>query len=219
MVKLKVVTGYVPIPRHPRPSSWYGAHGEKFKELALVPVHPFYNRLEECWLKRFLDTLPFKVTHSEGDNPAKNTLAYHIVQHQKFNWLVHASFADPQPDVFVWMDYGIFGSIPGVTATVILDFLDRVRADDFAVPGCWPFRPDIPDEFPSWRFCGGLMIVPREYIQRLFHAVRYNTRGHIDLTRNVSWEVNTLARIERDADLPFRWYLADHDGSMFGNYK
>jgi hypothetical protein len=41
---------------------------------------------------------------------------------------------------------------------------------------------------------------------------------HINVTKNVTWEVNTLARAEQTGKLPIRWYAADHNETMFTNY-
>jgi len=108
MTNLKVVTGYVPIAGHPRTPQEYGALGEKiFAEFAargVVPITAFYETLAECWLWKYVHSLKHPTTHSPGDNPEKNSLAYHCVQHQKFAWLLKAAIKDPKPDVFVWVD-------------------------------------------------------------------------------------------------------------------
>lgn len=220
MVPLQVVTGYVPINRHPRSAAEYGRLGEAiFPELARagVSVRPFYETLGECWLWKRVQTSYSSITHSEGDNPAKNTRAYHCVQHQKFAWLLKAAIENPLPTTFVWIDYGI-GHVPGVTAAVILDFLRKIEEDDFAIPGCWRKENTVlNDSWPCWRFCGGVMVVPRAQVLPLFQAVKRDVHSHLRDTSNLSWEVNTLARIE--ATIPVRWYEADHNQTMFTGYR
>lgn len=214
----KIVTGYVPIQGHPRTSSEYGELGENlFGHVhGDFSIHPFYETLSECWLWKGLQSIKTPLTHSAGDNSAKNTLAYHCVQHQKFAWLLKAALLDPKPDTFVWMDYGI-GHVPGVTPDVVNDFMAALRPGDFAIPGCWrkenAFNSDF---FPCWRFCGGVMVVPRVKLHKLYKTVKRNVMEHVRRTRNVSWEVNTLARIE--ATLPIRWYQADHNQTLFTGY-
>lgn len=220
MINLSVVTGYVPIPGHPRTSEEYGKLGEEiFGALtnALVPVTPFYENISACWLWNAIKLLPFPVTPCVADNPKKNTIAYHCVQHQKFRWLTYAAFHDPRPDVFIWIDYGI-GHVPGVTAAVIYKFLEQVEKNDFAIPGCWPehWKFETSDS-PDWRFCGGLMVVPRGRVNELYSAVREAALSRIMLTKKVTWEVNILANIEKE--LKPRWYAADHNETMFTNYK
>lgn len=216
----KLVTGYVPIQGHPRSAEEYGRLGENlFGGLrGDFIVHPFYETVQETWLAKLIQKLGIDVTHSTADNPKKNTLAYHCVQHQKFAWLLKAAISDPRPDTFVWLDYGI-GHVPGVTADVVSNFMASVRMNDFAVPGCWLRNVLlINDYFPCWRFCGGLMVVPRDKVHRLYKTIKQEVANHIKRTRNVTWEVNSLAVIERCLPGPLRWYQADHDQTMFTNY-
>jgi hypothetical protein len=218
-VKLKVVTGYIPLPKHPRTAEEYGKLGEEMFSQLNVPIHPFYEDIEDCWLTRYLRKHQIHPNISVGDNPEKNTLSYHIVQHQKFEWLCKAALYDPRPDVLVWMDYGI-GHVPGVTPTVVREFLDKVVKWDLAIPGCWkegdPRIETVGDDSPNWRFCGGLMVVPRNQLIPLYKRVRQAVGIKLSLKHHVTWEVNTLADIEQF--LPIRWYEADHDASMFTEY-
>lgn len=215
MVSLKVVTGYVPITNHPRTPEEYGRLGEKLRQLK-APVQPFYGNVTSCWLYQLIDKLPFTPQWAVSDNPKKNTLAYHCVNHQKFDWLYQASRLDTEADTFVWLDYGIM-HVPGVTPAVINDFLDHVRKGDLAIPGCWPVG-QIDDAHPCWRFCGGLMVVPREYVQPLKNLIQAIVMLHVNVTKVVTWEVNSLARAEQTGKVPMRWYKADHDQTMFTNY-
>lgn len=226
---IQVVTGYVPIPGHPRSAEEYGKLGEKiFIPLvqAGVNVKRYMEPLDACWLHKYVNRFKTKPEPSVADNPAKNTLAYHIVQHQKFAWLLKAAIEDPRPDTFVWLDYGI-GHVPGVTPVVVGDFLDKLVAkppEQVTIPGCWPktggLRSGSGVDFriPCWRFCGGVLVVPRQKVHKLYKAVKTAALKHIDLTKNVEWEVNTLARVELASQHPIRWYQADHNETMFTGY-
>ena len=153
-----------------------------------------------------------------GDNPKKNSLEYHCVQHEKFAWLARAANEDQESDTFVWMDYGIM-SQPGITGEIVQDFLRKIRKNDFAMPGCWTPTPDPMDAFPCWRFCGSLMIVPRADTHRMLELVQAVTRLYVRSMKKVTWEVNTLARCEpmlQKAGL--RWYQADHNATQFTHY-
>lgn len=218
MPKVKVVTGYVPIPDHPRSAAAYGRLGEEcFGNLGDVPVRSYYWPVERCWMYRFLQHAPYRLTHSVSDNPAKNTVMYHCVNHQKFEWLHHDAMLDPEPDVFVWIDYGIL-HVPGITVAVIRDMLKKVVDNDLAIPGCVPKPLTVDDQHPCWRFCGGLLVVPRTQVSKFYETVRDNAVAHIKKTRNVSWEVNTLARVEKGNTIKIRWYQADHNETMFTGY-
>lgn len=218
-----LVTGYCPIQGHPRSAKEYGELGENlFGGLeGNFTVHPFYETVQETWLAKHIQSLPQPIaeslSHSAGDNPEKNTLAYHCVQHQKFAWLLKALVLHPQADIFVWMDYGI-GHVSGVTPEVVNNFMDVVRADDLAIPGCWEREGLlISDFFPCWRFCGGLMVVPRDKVYKLYRGIKRRVVQHLVDTSNVTWEVNSLAKAEPNLP-PIRWYKADHNETMFTNY-
>lgn len=224
MGAVQVVTGYIPIKGHPRTAEEYGKLGEKiFIPLVTAGVNckRYMEPLESCWLHKYVSRAKQQPAPSVGDNAAKNTLAYHIVQHQKFAWLLKAAIEDPRPDTYVWLDYGI-GHVPGVDPVVIGDFLDKVVAstDDVVhIPGCWPKDAEkVHMGYPCWRFCGGVMVVPRRRVHRLYKAVKTAALRHIDLTKNVEWEVNTLARVELANTVPIRWYRADHNETMFTAY-
>lgn len=219
-MKVKVITGYCPIPDHPRTPKEYGELGEQLFRHLNVPVKSFYTQLPACWLYRDMFKRQFKVKHFEGDNPAKNTLDYHIVQHQKSEWLLAGAMLDEtEADTFVWMDYGIAHQ-PGVTPAVVNDFLAKVAKDDFAIPGCWSDKSQpVEMSYINWRFCGSMLIVPRQHIHAFDSEMKRTIRRIIERTHHVTWEVNTLARLERLQTLPIRWYKADHNETQFTNYE
>ncbi len=218
-MRVKLVTGYVPIADHPRTAEEYGALGEKLGGVP-VPKKAYYDQVQNLWLWKHVKSLPFTTAVSAYDNPAKNTLSYHCVNHEKFTWVKQAAEDDPGADVLVWVDYGIF-SLPGMCNEAIYKFFSALDDKHIYIPGCWDQGP-VEAAVPSWRFCGSMFAVPRDWVDELEFAVRSEARKHIRATKNVEWEVNTLARVEQKASwrkLPFHWYKADHDVSMFTNFK
>lgn len=227
--KVKVVTGFCPIPDHPRSLEEYGALAEQLKSiLGVRPSQAFHHKIPELWLTQFIEKLePQKppLTWAKADNPAKNSLEYHCVQHQKVEWLALASTMDQEADTFVWIDMGIM-HVPDMTGDYITTFLDKIVKNDFAIPGCW--AKDDPrieacgaagNEWPNWRFCGGVWIVPRADIANLTKAFKACTRMFIRTMKKVSFEVNMLSLVEQCNIPNLRWYLADHNPTMFTNYE
>lgn len=214
-MKTRLVTGYIPIPDHPRSAGEYGELGER---LSGVPVRKkaFYQPLDTTWLHQFLKPMT-GIRPSQGDNADKNTIAYHCVNHQKSSWLVQAADEDQDADVLVWVDYGIF-RLPGVTNQAIYEFMEKLDDKAIYAPGCWPAGP-IESANPCWRFCGSMIAVPRKFVDAFDHQCKVTARGHIIRTKNIEWEVNTWARVESHLKLPFHWYKADHDVSMFNNLE
>jgi hypothetical protein len=218
------ITAYVPIPGHPRSADSYHHLAVPLHNLAFeAPLLSRQETLENCWLYKYLHEFygdPPDVTHSVADNPQKNSLAYHIVQAQKTQFLMEAAEAvGQQPDVYVWIDYGIF-HIPGMTPAIIKDFLVRADGEQtIVIPGCWGPDYVYNDQHPCWRFCGGVMVVPRRYLREFDAAMKHEYAYALRERNHVSWEVNMLAQVEQHHDLPIWWYHADHDASMFTNYQ
>lgn len=214
-LKVVVVTGYAPIPNHTRRKEDYDRLGEGWREVSAAPVRVFSCSLEECWLHEHVRGR--KVTHAVKDNPKKNSLAYHVVIHQKTAWLVQALEADPDADVFVWIDYGIF-HVNGVTPALIDAFLQHVRCrSDIAIPGAWE-RSNEAVSSPDWHFLGGLVVLPAGLVRRFHEAVKDAALSLLEKKKFVTWEVNSWAAAERAGSLPICWYKADHDETMFTDF-
>lgn len=226
-MSVKVVTGFVPIQNHPRKPEDYleqgdQLFGELYQQKAMsTPATAMLEHVDTCWLFQYLTSqgAGYKFKHSEGDNPKKNTVAYHITQHQKTHWMMTAMAHDQgQHDVYVWIDMGI-SHVPGVTATVIADYLRKVENEKvIAIPGCVPSPDAVDDANPCWRFCGGLIACPAKYLVKFDAAVKLEAIEHLERTGNLSWEVNTWARLEKKNQLPLWWYQADHNETMFSAY-
>ena len=215
-MKLVVVTGFVKIPGHPRGPEEYDRQGARLGELHEAPVRPFRCELCDCWLDEYV--CDKEVVHAIGDNPKKNTLAYHVVQHQKTSWILQAAKTDPSADILIWLDYGILHQ-PGVTIQIIDDFLRRVRAQpQLAIPGAWKRSDEGVDDSPDWRFLGSSLVVPRDYALPLHASVRDVTLERLEASHYVTWEVNDWAEVDRRGMLPIRWYQADHNHTQFTNY-
>jgi hypothetical protein len=233
------VTGFVPIPGHPRPEAEYRALGERLHmglHMGRMPLFKLEGELSDCWLSDYLwmNTDLDGFDHAVADNPRKNSVQYHIVQAQKIECLaqVMERFAlSPAAqvierlgltpnDVMCWIDFGIF-HIPGVTEQIIRDFLQRAANERaIAIPGCWDKQPNHDDRQPNWRFCGGVVVVPCRYVRKLDSAVKTEYMRCLKEDKLLTWEVNILARVEnRYPELPIWQYRADdHDASMFTNY-
>jgi hypothetical protein len=219
-----IITGFVPLPGHPRSEKRYRQLARTaFAGLSeSVDVTCFEGAVEDCWLYQFINEYGGKGNKRDvhcptADNPKKNTLNYMYVQAQKSTWLAVAA-SQFHADVFVWIDYGI-AHLPGVDHRLIENFMARVEGEQaIAIPGCWP-RGDYSEDVPNWRFCGGCIVMPA------WHAIPFDQAMHREYvhyymaTGMVSWDVNTLARVEVSTDLPIWWYgPCDHDQTMFSLY-
>lgn len=213
-MRVKLVTAYVPIPNHPRSPAEYGELGEKLGGVP-VPKKAFYSRVENLWMWKLATRHPAPLQISAGDNPAKNSLAYHCVNHEKTTFLKTASDEDPSADVLVWVDYGIFHQ-PGITNQAIYEFCEKLNDKAIYIPGCWDKPEEISDAHPCWRFCGSVLACPKQYVDALDFAVRRQANFTVGKFNRVTWEVNTWARVEHwNRNLPIKWYKADHNETQF----
>lgn len=214
--KVVVVTGHVPIPGHPRSVEEYERLGGELAGLRGAPVRVLRCELSQCWLHEHVRDRA--VDHAIDDNPAKNSLAYHVVQHQKTAWLAEAAAAEPDADVFVWIDYGVLHQ-RGVTLACIEDYVARLRCSTAVViPGARSPRASDDWKMPDWRFCGSSLVVPRALVVPFHEAVCAVTLERLEEHGCVTWEVNDWAEVERRGAVPMRWYAADHDQTQFTNY-
>lgn len=218
--KVRVVTAYVPIANHTRSAAEYARLGEQLREsLVDFPQAIYYDTIRSLWMTPFIEHAARKhqVNHAQGDNPAKNSMEYHVVQHNKFEWLRRAAEEDNESETFIWLDYGCM-RLPGFNKDTLTEFLRRVRKGDTAFPGCWEKR-EINDAYPCWRFCGTLFVVARQDVVPFADVFKSITRLRVLTTRNVTWEVNDLAAMELMHVGPsIRWYAADHNAKMLTGY-
>lgn len=212
MIRPLVVTGYIDLNSSYRADAEYRRLGQMLKDA--VPDLSFFegDHLSDCWLMKHI---PSEFTCAVADNPSKNTPQYHLVQHQKVHWMRQAMNMHPAREVLIWIDYAIF-HMPGVTATVIQDFLNKA-ADEKAIsiPGCW--APNQQGE-PNWRFCGSVLIANSLQVPALDAAIKTTAIAELKRTSRLTFEVNTWAAVERKKVLPIRWYRADHNASLFTDY-
>lgn len=213
-----VVTGFVALPGHPRSADVYDELAKPLRALD-VPVTIFRQSVEDCWLwphveHRLRYGLPLLVR--DDGNPAKNTAAYHIVQHEKTRWLERAAAAHEDAEAFVWIDYGTF-SQAGVNAESIAAFAERAGAEtEIALPGMWDIF--VPGGGPAWRFAGSSLAIHRAWTTPFHQAAVRVVRARLDRA-HLDWEVNTWARLELEGELPMRWYAANHDRTQHDNYR
>jgi len=149
-------------------------------------------------------------------NPAKDTRAFHAVQHEKTAWMADAA-ERTDADILVWMDYGLL-HVPGITEAHVAAFLARAAVaaprDRVGMASIWG-PPQHPPGWTAveWWCAGGVFTVPR-HLARPWHeavverAVGLRSRGF------VTWEVNDWASawlLNPGMVQPWR---CDHDASL-----
>ncbi len=218
-VRVKFVTAYVPLLTMPhRSDAEYRRLGDQLQRMDL-DVRAYVDfPLAQCWLYQHLITLPELPKAEAAGNLSKNTLAYHIVQHSKTQWLRMAYEEDPTADVYVWVDYGILKDPSAISESHLYRYAEVVNADSIAAPGYMlrdiPFGPGG----PHWRFCGTMFACPAPYVVPFDVAVQETGKRLVAEHNVVSFEINTWAAVELQNILPIRQYHAVHDHSMIECY-
>jgi glycosyltransferase involved in cell wall biosynthesis len=123
-------------------------------------------------------------------------------------------------DAYVWFDLGILK-----VSKFHKRFIDRMARFPESVslhpgkiifPSCYG-REKINFgnmyNFPIWRFCGGILIVPDSCIDELFrlHSIQLEKCKTMNV---LTWEVNLLAACESENPDIFQAYFADHNDSI-----
>lgn len=238
MQKIKVVTGYIPIPGVQNvDQAGFRELGTRLKLCcteAQVNVEAFDmttpKSLEYCWLLRWLSRQPWNEQVKCSDpapdpvrfaNPGVKLIS-NIVMHQKYEWLALAAINDPEPDVLVWIDYGVLKQ-EKMTEDTVIQCLARIAAaptgHEIIAPGVRP-TVEEPDPLQSWdRFCGSLVIVPRSALFNLARHMKLDAMKTIAESKMVTIETNTLARLEFQGVIPIRWVQSWWGASMFDAIK
>lgn len=227
-MKVKVVTGYIPLPVRNMSVEQFRANGKRLLDCLPCPVTVFDEPdIDGCWAKQFLDHLHLPLVPSANNVPADRfpspavMAMSNIIQNQKSEWLFTAASKDSRPDVFVWIDYGIFKQQP-MKEQEIVDFIHKLEAqdslDEIVAPGIHPQPVDVdPGEFCD-RFCGSVTMVPSSLVSAYHDSMVSLAQALIRASGKIEWEVNYIARLEHIGILPLRQYRCWWDGSQFTNY-
>jgi hypothetical protein len=228
-MKFKIVSGYIPIEglRNATPTV-FRQRGEGLKRAVSGFPAKFFEgfHLEDCWAHEYIVNLhrprPIEpYTHSDEDRfpTREHHLLSCIIMHQKQEWMCLAAIEDPEPDVFVCIDYGVLKQHE-MSEEVIARFCQRLanrsRMPICEAPGIRQQQPVDADE-KSWdRFCGSVVLEPRSQLFDLSRAMKQWSMHDIERSGKINIESNVLAHME-NSGFPFRWYAAGWGRPMFDN--
>ena len=175
--------------------------------------------LSQCWLRDRLDGVGIPPSR----NFAKDTAAFHTVQHAKPQWIADA-VTHTDAELLVWVDAGIF-HLADLKRWHIDAFFKRVaRAprDRVSLASIWPVEAlssgvcGIDYQHPQWWIAGGVFVVPRQLAQWWYDEFRREVCDTIAKTGAISWEVNHMAALCRDyQERTALWLCEDHDHTLF----
>jgi hypothetical protein len=229
-MKVRIVTGYHRLDAH-RSHAEYARLGNQLLSLP-VPITFFCDRPDgfltgptadvmpagQYWLSEMIAHRPSGIEPRlpRSDNPEKDTLAFHVVQHQKTKWLAQAAVEHPF-DMLVWLDLGIF-HVPGVTAEGVLSLLERVAklpTDKITLASIWgPPEPPVPTSFVAWHCAGGVAAVTGCYAVAFHGLVMEEARQLFEESHRITYEVNTWAAAWCRNPHVFHHYRCDHNQTI-----
>jgi hypothetical protein len=123
-------------------------------------------------------------------------------------------------DTFIWIDFGILKIIKNTDAFIKkLREINAMTFDKIIMPGCWPFGNKVSCDSVHWRFCGGIFVMPRKYIQTFYeHSRNVLTDFCTNSPYKLCWETNVWAVIEACAMKDtIQWFSANHNDSILLN--
>jgi hypothetical protein len=226
-MKARIVTGYVPdaFPAKHLSQEQFRSLGERLKVAAGDCLMPFETPFDYCWLPqaRSVEHLLPSCLNPPADRFAtpQDMVRSNAVLLQRFYWLYAASRADPDAEVFAWVEWSALKQT-NVNEDVIRQFAQDLQDvkpfDGVCAGGCWPMGP-INDSEAHWRFVGSCFVVHADWVKELYEAVRGVVTTRTTITGRLSWDMNTLAFVELLSVIPFKWFAANHDEKQFLNYR
>lgn len=150
----------------------------------------------------------------ENRNLDKDTVEYMGLMNTKIEFLKLAK-QNMEADNYIWIDAGIskiFRNPKETLSLFRLKMLTQHLPTKIIIPGCrWPPTNNlrILTRGIYWHFCGGLFVVPSEFVERFYNLSFMSCRDIIEQTNKAIWEVNVWCYLE--SLLPILWRDADHN--------
>jgi hypothetical protein len=192
-----------------------------FTDPSLLPLWDVYPNiriiplpLSECELYQigmaYQGDLP---THR---HPTKDTKEFFSLMNTKIEFL-QKSARLTEDSTLIWLDMGILKIATNKERCI--EHLRALHASTFekiTIPGCWSHMPACDVNRVNWRFCGGLLIIPRRFLSSFYdHSKNVLTDFCTLPIYKLTWETNVWSVIEYCAEKEnIAWYQADHNDSM-----
>jgi hypothetical protein len=159
----------------------------------------------------------------ENRNMEKDTIPFLACMNGKWELLAKTFEYGQQGKIpiasnYAWIDFGIFHVLKNetVSSAKLKKIAEYIYPDDFiAYPGCWSIGKGEIDNNINWRFCGGFFLVSSSILLKYHNPIMNYIENYILSRGRITWEVNFFAAVERELNMNFGWYLADHNDTIF----
>ena len=224
MNKVKVVTAYSDIGTIQTSREQFKERGRRLLEAVPCSTRVFDDYpIKDTWLYPLVNDIPPSDPHPPTDRfPTPEIMVLsHCIGNQKSAWIMEAAADDPEPDIFVWLDYGILKQQP-MDPLQITAFIRKVEDKgslfEIAAPGIQANMGPVYDYQFCDRFCSSVWVVPRSFVYKFHRYMRKTAIDRISATNTVTWDNNYVALLEQNGPLPFRHYSAWWDQTQLTNY-
>lgn len=149
-------------------------------------------------------------------HPTKDTKEFFSLMNTKIEFLQKAAALTNDPTL-IWLDMGLLKIATNKERCIErLHALHTSAFEKITIPGCWSHMPACDVNRVNWRFCGGLLIVPRRFLERFYNHSKNVLKDFCTLPiYKLTWETNVWSVIEYCAEKEnILWYQADHNDSM-----
>lgn len=225
-MKVKIFNGFVPNAFEAKHQTSDQMQNWISRLRAVAPVEHFRTQLQNCWAYDMVRDIGPQVRSADHPNePAdryaspQDAVISQIVLCQRFQWLSDAAAAQPDVDIWAWVEPTIFKQ-RGVAEPVIERFLNEVENVPFnaiSLPGIWP-KQLIVDCIAHWRFAGSVWVCPAKHAKKVTETMRTLITLRTRLTNRLCWDMSSWAYAELLNILPMRWYPGNHDETQFTGY-
>jgi hypothetical protein len=157
--------------------------------------------------------IPSNVIIPQNRNSKKDTVEYMAIQLMKLSLCAKAATDSRISSSHIaWIDFGIFHMITNkdMVKKFLLNYSPPIRCHKILNPGCWNKGNYNIWNSIAWRFCGSLLVGPRNSWTA---AYTLQQKLVFENLPKLTWEVNYWTLME---DV-FDWYKADHNDSIILN--
>lgn len=186
---------------------------ESHDNIKVIPLPR--DELDSFWTKGGSTTNPIQLP--DHRNTTKDTLEYLQLVNAKPQFIQEAA-KHKKADCYIWVDSDLLHVTrrPEYFINRLEKLPTSLVPDKVLIPGCVGKQGVHFEQLfksPIWRFCGGLLLVPKGCVDRFASAHKEQLEKCKTLNR-LTWEVNLWAIMEMEHPDLFSWYSADHNDSM-----
>lgn len=156
----------------------------------------------------------------DSRTPEKDTKEFFSLMNTKIEFVKKASELYPDVEQFSWIDFGILKIVRNTDRFIKrLQKIDESSYSKIMIPGCWAQGLPMDVNAIQWRFCGGFLLIPKQFIPEFFQHSKNVLNDFCTMSQyKLTWETNVWYIIEVYAEQHnIEWYYADHDDSMILN--